>query len=55
MAVAKPTRKNTAKTPRRGDLAPDRIAAILKGRDEAYPQVECALSRSWPGTCTTAR
>ena len=48
MAVAKPTRKNTAKTPRRGDLAPDRIAAILKGLDEAYPQVECALTHRSP-------
>jgi endonuclease-3 len=34
--------------PQRGDLAPDRIAAILKGLDEAYPQVECALTHSSP-------
>jgi endonuclease-3 len=34
--------------PLRGDLAPDRIAAILKGLDEAYPAVECALVHSSP-------
>ena len=28
----------------RGPLAPDRIAAILKGLDEAYPNAECALT-----------
>jgi endonuclease III len=32
----------------RGDLAPERIAAILKGLDEAYPDVECALTHSSP-------
>jgi endonuclease-3 len=31
-----------------GDLAPDRVAAILKGLDEAYPEVECALTHSAP-------
>jgi len=30
------------------DLAPDRIAAILKGLDEAYPQAECALNHRSP-------
>ena len=30
------------------DLAPDRIAAILKGLDEAYPDVECALHHTSP-------
>jgi endonuclease-3 len=30
------------------DLAPDRIAAILKGLDEAYPNVECALLHESP-------
>jgi endonuclease-3 len=39
---AKPTREN------RGDLAPDRIAAILKGLDEAYPNVKCALDHRSP-------
>ena len=32
----------------RGDLAPDRIAAILKDLDEAYPAVECALTPTSP-------
>jgi endonuclease-3 len=39
-----PSRKQTP----RGDLAPDRIAAILKGLDEAYPDVECALTHRSP-------
>jgi endonuclease III len=32
----------------RGDLAPERIAAILKGLDEAYPNAECALKHQSP-------
>jgi endonuclease-3 len=36
-----------SRTPR-SDLAPDRIAAILKALDEAYPEVECALTHSSP-------
>lgn len=32
----------------RDPLAPDRIAAILKGLDEAYPNVECALTHRSP-------
>ena len=32
----------------RGALAPDRVAAILKGLDEAYPNVECALTHGSP-------
>lgn len=32
----------------RGDLAPERIAAILKGLDEAYPNAECALTHRSP-------
>jgi endonuclease-3 len=32
-----------AKTPRRNPLAPERIAAILDGLAEAYPNVQCAL------------
>jgi endonuclease-3 len=31
-----------------GDLAPDRIAAILKGLDEAYPDAVCALNHKSP-------
>jgi endonuclease-3 len=30
------------------DLAPERIAALLKGLDEAYPHVECALTHRSP-------
>ncbi len=32
----------------RGPLTPSRIAAILKGLDEAYPNVECALTHRSP-------
>jgi endonuclease III len=32
----------------RGDLAPERIAAILKALDEAYPNAECALLHQSP-------
>jgi endonuclease-3 len=31
-----------------GPLAPDRIAAILRALDEAYPNVECALTHRSP-------
>ncbi len=31
-----------------GDLAPERVAAILKGLDEAYPNAECALDHRTP-------
>jgi endonuclease-3 len=41
-AKPKPARKPT------GNLAPDRIAAILKALDEAYPNVECALHHKSP-------
>jgi endonuclease-3 len=53
----KPTRKLVTKSQhksppkkqnQRGDLAPDRIAAILKALDEAYPNVECALTYRTP-------
>ena len=43
--------KNPAMPPVRKknrDLAPDRIAAILKALDEAYPEVECALTHRSP-------
>ena len=33
---------------RRAALAPERIAAILRGLDEAYPNVECALTHRSP-------
>jgi len=32
----------------RGPLAPDRVAAILKGLDEAYPDAVCALTHKSP-------
>jgi endonuclease III len=32
----------------RGPLAPERVAAILKGLDEAYPNAECALHHRSP-------
>ena len=35
-------------TTQRGDLAPDRIAAILAALDEAYPRAECALTHRSP-------
>jgi len=50
-------RKSGSKTPRpaagktpqqRGPLAPERIAAILKALDEAYPDAECALHHRTP-------
>ena len=41
-AKPKPTRKAYR------DLAPDRIAAILKALDEAYPNPECALHHKSP-------
>jgi endonuclease III len=31
-----------------GDLAPERVAAILKGLDEAYPDAVCALTHRTP-------
>ena len=39
-----PTKSNS----NRGDLAPDRIAAILKALDEAYPRAACALIHRSP-------
>ncbi|MGC1463539.1 MAG: endonuclease III [Terracidiphilus sp.] len=43
MAPKKPAKKSP-----RGDLAPGRIAAILEALDEAYPNVECALTHRSP-------
>jgi endonuclease-3 len=51
MATAKSTQRRPAKATRRlarGPLAPDRIAAILKALDEAYPEAECALTHRSP-------
>jgi endonuclease-3 len=43
-----PAKPKSSQRPKRGLLAPDRVAAILKGLDEAYPAVECALTHSSP-------
>jgi endonuclease-3 len=48
MPVIKPSPKKSAKKSLRDDLAPDRIAAILKALDEAYPRAECALTHRSP-------
>jgi endonuclease III len=40
--------RNSGMIAQRGDLAPERVAAILKGLDEAYPDVECALTHRSP-------
>lgn len=45
--IRKSSAKKAAKTIR-GALAPERIAAILRGLDEAYPDVECALVHKSP-------
>src|SRR6202034_4525422 len=53
-AMKAPARTAAGKKPARstdafrGDLAPERIAAILKGLDEAYPDAECALHHRSP-------
>jgi endonuclease-3 len=43
----KPIKKKQYRV-QRGDLAPDRIAAILAALDEAYPRAECALNHRSP-------
>ncbi|MGD0941445.1 MAG: endonuclease III [Terracidiphilus sp.] len=51
MPTKTPTRRTKAKhQPKatRGPLAPDRIAAILKALDEAYPKAVCALTHRSP-------
>ena len=48
-ALQSATKKNTPKRkPLRGPLAPDRIAAISKALDEAYPEAVCALTHRTP-------
>jgi endonuclease-3 len=42
------TKSEKATKPTRGPLAPERVAAILKGLDEAYPNAECALTHRTP-------
>jgi endonuclease-3 len=50
-AVKKSATKKTASSKtalQRGPLAPERVAAILKGLDEAYPDAVCALTHRSP-------
>jgi len=47
-AKSKTAKKAPAKSSDRGDLAPERITAILKALDEAYPNAECALHHRSP-------
>jgi endonuclease III len=44
----KPPSRRTSSKPARGPLAPERVTAILKGLDEAYPDAECALNHRSP-------
>ena len=51
MPTAKLTQRRPVKAtnrPARGPLAPERVAAILKALDEAYPDAECALTHHSP-------
>jgi endonuclease-3 len=48
MPVKKTAVKKAATSSTRGDLAPERIAAILKALDEAYPDAVCALDHRTP-------
>jgi endonuclease-3 len=48
MTAKKSSPEKSPKSSRNRDLAPDRIAAILKALDEAYPNAECALVHSSP-------
>jgi endonuclease-3 len=49
-APKKKAKNNPSKStkPARGQLAPERVAAILKALDEAYPNAECALTHRSP-------
>jgi endonuclease III len=47
-AVKGTAAKQKVRSNSRGDLAPERIAAILKALDEAYPDAECALHHRSP-------
>jgi endonuclease-3 len=47
-APTKKPKEKLAARPARGPLAPERVAAILKALDEAYPHAECALNHRSP-------
>ena len=44
----KPPSRSTPSKSARSSLAPERVSAILKGLDEAYPRAECALHHRSP-------
>src|SRR6266700_2538764 len=48
MPVSKPSKELGGSRSGRGDLAPERIAAILRALDEAYPNAVCALNHKTP-------
>jgi len=48
MATSRTPKKAAMKKTASGDLAPARVAAILKGLDEAYPDAVCALTHRTP-------
>ena len=51
MPTANPIRRTRVKStirPARGPLAPERVAAIFKALDEAYPEAVCALTHRSP-------
>ena len=43
-----PVKRTSKPTSTRGDLAPERVSAILRGLDEAYPNAVCALNHKTP-------
>ncbi len=47
-AKKKPVKKSARRVQTSRDLAPERIAAILKALDEAYPDAVCALTHRSP-------
>jgi len=48
MATSRTPKKSAMRKAATGDLAPERVAAILKGLDEAYPDAVCALTHRTP-------
>ena len=48
MATSKTPKKAVIRKTATGDLRPERVAAILKGLDEAYPDAVCALTHRTP-------
>ena len=48
MSTSRTPKKSAMRKAATGDLAPERVAAILKGLDEAYPDAVCALTHRTP-------